>query len=88
MIEAIKETVIDKMKDHPKRLAHIMGVAETAAKLAKIYGIPEEKAMIAGLYHDIAKHDSLQEQMNMMDLRLIKAYADYPVIYHIHLLLQ
>lgn len=82
MIDVIKEKVIDKMKDHPKRLAHIIGVAETAAKLAKIYGIPEEKAMIAGLYHDMAKYDSLSEQMNMMDLRWIKAYADFPVIYH------
>lgn len=82
MIDAIEKKVIEKMENHPKRLKHCYGVAETAVKLAKIYHVPEDKAMIAGLFHDYAKHDSLQDQMNMINLRWIKAYASYPVIYH------
>ncbi|MDY0294571.1 MAG: bis(5'-nucleosyl)-tetraphosphatase (symmetrical) YqeK [Acholeplasmataceae bacterium] len=82
MTEHIEKRVKEKLKDYPKRLDHVLGVAETAVKLAKIYQVDEEKAMIAGLYHDFAKHDSLEDKMNMMDLRWIKAYADYPVIYH------
>lgn len=82
MIDVIENKVREKLLGHPKRLAHVFGVAETAEKLAKIYDISTEKAKIAGLYHDYAKYDKLEDQMNMMDLRWIKEYADYPVIYH------
>ena len=82
MIDMIEIKVREKLQGHPKRLAHVLGVSNTAAKLAEIYDISIEKARIAGLYHDYAKHDKLEDQMNMMDLRWIKAYADYPVIYH------
>lgn len=36
----------------PKRLAHIQGVADTAAALARAYGLDEQKARLAGLLHD------------------------------------
>ena len=40
-------------KDLPaKRLAHSLGVYETAIKLAKLYGVDEQKAAIAGMLHD------------------------------------
>ena len=39
-----------------KRYIHILGVADTAKKLAKLNGISEEKAEIAGLAHDVAKN--------------------------------
>ena len=42
----------------------------------------KKKAAIAGLFHDFAKYDEIVEQMNMMELRWIKEYADYKVIYH------
>ncbi|MDY0074323.1 MAG: bis(5'-nucleosyl)-tetraphosphatase (symmetrical) YqeK [Acholeplasmataceae bacterium] len=82
MIENIEPWVKEKLKEHPKRLKHVYGVAETAKKLAVIHHVSEEKAWIAGIFHDIAKYDSLEMQMNKIDLRWIKAYADYPVIYH------
>lgn len=36
----------------PKRLRHIVGVADTAEKLAKTYGADPHKARLAGLLHD------------------------------------
>lgn len=39
-----------------KRYSHILGVAETAKKLAKLNGVSEEMAEIAGLAHDVAKN--------------------------------
>ncbi|HAX02940.1 MAG: hypothetical protein A2Y45_05865 [Tenericutes bacterium GWC2_34_14] len=82
MIDAIEKRVIEKLSQHEQRLKHVYGVAETAVKLAKIYHESEEKAWISGMFHDIAKYDSLEDQMNKMDLRWIKAYVDFPVIYH------
>jgi len=82
MIENIEKRVIEKLGHHPKRLKHVYGVAETAQKLAIIYHESVDKAKIAGLFHDVAKYDTLEEKLNMMDLRWMKVYADYPVIYH------
>ncbi len=82
MIENIEKRVREKLSDYPKRLSHVIGVKNTAIKLANIYGVSEEKAAIAGLFHDFAKYDEIVEQMNMMELRWIKEYADYKVIYH------
>lgn len=39
----------------PKRYQHSLGVAETAARLARRYGADEEKAYLAGLVHDCGK---------------------------------
>ena len=36
----------------PRRLRHILGVADTAKSLAQTYGLDEGKARIAGLLHD------------------------------------
>lgn len=36
----------------PKRYAHVMGVAETAVRLARLYGVDEQRAYLAGLLHD------------------------------------
>lgn len=45
------------LKEHidSRRLAHSLGTAHEAVKLAKRYGIDEEKAYVAGLLHDVAK---------------------------------
>ncbi|NLZ49634.1 MAG: HD domain-containing protein [Clostridiales bacterium] len=48
----------------PKRYNHVLGVRDTAVKLARTYGENEEKASLAALLHDCAK--------NMEDLALIK----------------
>ena len=39
-----------------KRFKHILGVRDTAVKLAKLYGVSEEKAALAALIHDCAKN--------------------------------
>ncbi len=44
-----------------KRMAHSIGTAQQAVKLAKIHGESEQKAYIAGLLHDVAKGKSEQE---------------------------
>jgi predicted HD superfamily hydrolase involved in NAD metabolism len=82
MIEQIKHQVIEKLKDHPKRLKHVMGVYETACTLASIHHIDVDKAAIAALYHDYAKYDTIEEQIKHMELKMIKQYAEYPVMYH------
>ncbi len=82
MIEDIKNKVIEKLKEHPKRLQHVMGVYETALKLAKAHHLDELKVSIAALYHDYEKYDSIEEQIQYLDLMTIKDYVETPVIYH------
>ncbi len=53
------------------RMAHSIGTARKAVKLAKIYGENEDKAYIAGLLHDIAKGKCEQE--------LIKLAREYEI---------
>lgn len=48
---------------YAKRHAHILGVAETAVKLAKLWGADEELAFRAGILHDCTKYLSLEEHL-------------------------
>ncbi len=82
MISEVKKNVMNKLKDHPNRLQHVMGVYETALKLAKIHHIDETQISLAALYHDYAKYDSIEEQIEHLDLMTIKDYVETPVIYH------
>ena len=82
MIKQIKIKVSEKLKDYPKRLKHVLGVYETSVKLAKVYHLDIEKVSIAALYHDYAKYDEIEDQIKYLDLDIIKAYVDTPVIYH------
>lgn len=82
MIETIKARVVEKLKDHPNRLKHVEGVAETAVKLAVIHHADEQKAMIAGLWHDTSKYDPVHIQTAHLSREDIEAYQAYPVIYH------
>jgi predicted HD superfamily hydrolase involved in NAD metabolism len=72
----------DKLKDHPKRLKHVEGVAETSVLLAKVHGEDEDKARIAGYWHDTSKYDEIEIQIKDLDQDTILKYQDYPVIYH------
>ena len=51
--EAMKEELAGRLK--PSRFRHSLGVAETAAVLAKRFGVDEEQAHVAGLLHDCAR---------------------------------
>ncbi len=75
-----KEQVNLKLKDHPKRLAHVYGVAETAVKLANIYQLDVDKMMIAGLYHDYAKYETIrQQELTDQEYQIV---LSYPVMFH------
>ncbi len=49
-IDARKQDLRARVSE--KRYAHCLGVAETAASLARVYGVCEQRAYLAGLLHD------------------------------------
>ncbi len=51
LIDEIREV----MKEHPGRLAHIMGVMDESIRLAEHYELDVEKAKTIALLHDVAK---------------------------------
>lgn len=68
-----------------KRYIHILGVAETAKKLAKLNGVSEEKAEIAGLSHDIAKNlskDKMEELIRENKVSLSHIEKNSPNLWH------
>lgn len=82
MIDKIKRQVEEKLKNDPKRLEHVIGVYETAMKLAKIYEVDENFVGIASLYHDYTKNDLIKDQIKVLTEKEILKYKDYPVNYH------
>ncbi len=82
MIETLMCDVQVKLKEHPKRLRHVIGVKETAVALAEIHGVNVEYAAIAALYHDVTKYDSIKDQTDLLDQDTILKYQAYPVMYH------
>ncbi len=78
--EEIQSDLKAKMK--PKRFEHVMGVVDTAEKLAEFYGEDIEKARLAALLHDAAKLISLNED-KMRVLAARTQFADeYPEDLH------
>jgi len=68
-----------------KRYTHILGVADTAKKLAKLNGISEEKAEIAGLAHDVAKNfkiDTMKEIMGKNNIVLSEVEQNNANLWH------
>lgn len=68
-----------------KRYTHILGVADTAKKLAKLNGISEEKAEIAGLAHDVAKNlkiDMMKEIMEKNNIILSEVEQNNANLWH------
>ena len=82
MIRDIKDKVIRKLDSDQERLKHTLGVYETSLKLASIYNVDENFVGIASLYHDYTKNDEISEQIKHLTKAEVKAYKDYPVIYH------
>lgn len=66
-MNSLKEKILEDIENEisPKRFKHIMGVSETAVKLAKIHGGDESVCEIAGLLHDIAKEKPLNEMQEL-----------------------
>lgn len=62
--EEIKEYLAKNLEE--KRYEHVLGVAETAKKLAALNDIDENAADIAGLAHDVAKNMSKEDMYNVI----------------------
>jgi predicted HD superfamily hydrolase involved in NAD metabolism len=82
MIEDIKAKVSEKLKNHQKRLQHVFGVYETAVKIANAHHLDVHKVSMAALYHDYAKYDTIEQQVEHLEIKIIKEFAETPVIYH------
>ena len=82
MIDEIYKKVESKLKDHPSRLKHTLGVLEVAVELAKIYSVDTESASIAALYHDYTKYDEIHDQIKDLDPKDIEDYRQFPIMYH------
>jgi len=73
---------IDEMKVYLKnnlienRYIHVLGVVDTAIRLAKINKVDEKKAEIAALAHDIAKNMTIYELKDILDKNNIELSYD------------
>lgn len=81
-IKTLEERIQIIFKNHPKRLKHVMGVKETAVKLAIIHHEDTYRASIAALYHDIMKYHSVEDQIQYLSQIDIDRYQQTPVMYH------
>lgn len=65
-VEKTPGEILEDLKNRlkPSRLAHTLGVAETARELAACYGADVDKAYLAGLLHDCAKDIPDEEQVH------------------------
>lgn len=69
----LKHLTVDELRPialsylKPKRMAHVLGTEQTAAKLARQYGVDENEARIAALLHDCTKKLEMDEQLKLCD---------------------
>ncbi|WP_418627072.1 bis(5'-nucleosyl)-tetraphosphatase (symmetrical) YqeK [Anaerosinus sp.] len=79
----LKKILMTKLTN--KRYQHSLGVADTAALLAKRFGCCIEKAKIAGLMHDCARAFSNEELLlmaNDLEIRVGAIERKLPVLLH------
>lgn len=82
-IKEIKSYLKENLKE--KRYEHVLGVVETAKKLAKLNGVSEEKAEIAALAHDVAKNlskDRMKEIIVDNNIELSDIEENNPNLWH------
>jgi len=65
-IDTIKEYVESSMSD--KRFTHVLGVVETAKKLAQRHDVNITDAQLAALLHDVAKEQPLNQTAALLRL--------------------
>lgn len=76
---------IIKKRLTPKRLYHSICVAEQAQKLASMFGGDCDKAYTAGLVHDIAKYETPENMMKLIEddgQKLSETEKSVPVTLH------
>lgn len=78
MLDQIVIEVINKLKEHPKRLRHVFGVYHMSSHLANIYKLDLEKVRIAAIFHDYCRMDSLEKQKEYLSEENIKI----PILFH------
>jgi predicted HD superfamily hydrolase involved in NAD metabolism len=81
-INALEALVKTYLSGDQKRINHVLGVKETAIKLAITHHEDTHKAAIAALYHDIMKNHKKKEQKSKLTNKEIKHFKDTPVMYH------
>jgi predicted HD superfamily hydrolase involved in NAD metabolism len=75
--------VQEKLKHHPNRFNHILGVKERALELQAIYGGDAFALETAAILHDLFKYDSISEQTQWIkDEQEVLKYQSVPVAYH------
>jgi len=68
-----------------KRYLHVLGVCDTAAKMAHKFGIDEQKAYLAALLHDCVKYmatSELIEYANNLGVKLSGEDIECPQVIH------
>lgn len=70
----------------PKRLRHILGVADTAARIAEVYGLDPATARLAGLLHDWDKgydDEGIRARARELGIEVdARVYYDMPRLLH------
>lgn len=82
-VEELKTVVIGLLKQ--KRVAHVLGCAETAVKLAQRWGADEALARRAGLLHDVTKAIDGPDQLLLVkeyDIMISDFERSYPKVLH------
>lgn len=69
LLEKADELASSRLSE--KRYTHVLGVADTAERLARIHGLPPEKARLAALLHDVTRESGPEE--------LLEAARDYGI---------
>jgi len=62
-IDQLRSVAMSYLK--ARRVPHVLGTEETAARLARKYGVDEEKARRAALLHDCTKRLSVREHLEL-----------------------
>ena len=77
-----------KSRLKPGRYRHSLGVADTAAFLARRFGVNEEKAYIAGLLHDCAReysNDAMKEEAVRRNIPIGAVEDAMPLLLHAYI---
>ena len=64
-VEELRPIAMSYLK--PKRMPHVLGTAEEAARLARCFGADEARARVAGLLHDCTKKLDMAEQLALCE---------------------
>ena len=84
--EEMKAELARRLK--PGRFRHSLGVADTAAFLARRFGVDEEKARLAGLLHDCARefpNDSMIVEAEKRGIEVELLERSMPLLLHAYI---